>query len=289
MSAAVDLWADECVCGHLETTHAGTGGPCCAPKCTCVRFDRERLDRMDAGEPVAMARLDDEEESVLEKVAELDALGPDGAGVSSSPKTRWTRETAVAAIREVGERVGGAPSVRELLDAGYSGAFASSTLKRIGATFADLTREAGFEPRVRGQRKLRESSGREPQAPDGQEVQTAATAAGRNRDDAPPAPSRDGNASASHETEREPAEQPSRPDESLAPQEPDTVAEDEAATFQPPTVLELLTLARGSELLTVDREHEIFRHLVIEELYRASRDDIIEAVFAELELDGAAA
>lgn len=124
-----------------------------------LEHGRDLLDRMDDGESLR------EPDSEPKEMAEMAAESADEHG--SAPKNKggvppkWTRETVVAAIREVGEKVGGTPRIKDMADAGYISATVNTTLDRIGARWAEVVEDAGFEPRRRGARK---ASGREPKA-----------------------------------------------------------------------------------------------------------------------------
>lgn len=130
--------------------HAGGLGPQPAD-------GRELLDRLDAGEPVG--GLEEAEDSTPRSgavvAAAVDATDPaPGDSASSSPRPRkWTREKAVAAIREVAEQVGHTPSIAEMGAAGY--ATVPQLGARFGCRFSDLVREAGFEPNTRATGFLR--------------------------------------------------------------------------------------------------------------------------------------
>lgn len=80
-------------------------------------------------------------------------------------KATWTREKAVEAIREVGENVGHTPSRAEMSAAGYG--TVPQLGGRLGCSYTDLVREAGYEPNTRATGGRRSSSGREPQSGEG--------------------------------------------------------------------------------------------------------------------------
>lgn len=115
---------------------------------------RELLDRMDAGEPVAEP---EEDETVVAIPAdqledEIEQTVAEHLAEEKRQKVgRWTREAIVAAIKVVGDPLGRAPSHAEMKSAGYGGALAGTTVKRLGVTVAELVAEAGFTPRVRGE------------------------------------------------------------------------------------------------------------------------------------------
>ena len=139
-----------------------------------VERGRELLDRMDAGEPVGLEEgLDELEESASVGHGAVSGSAPaqgdpERGAASSSSRTKWTREKVIEAIREVAEKTGHTPSRKEMAEYGYGGAPQKSTTDRLGATWSDLVREAGYEPLTRassGHRRLPPtSSEREPEA-----------------------------------------------------------------------------------------------------------------------------
>jgi hypothetical protein len=83
---------------------------------------------------------------------EAEAVGAASDSVSSSPapprtRLKWTRERVIEVIREVGEKIGRAPTQSDMKRAGYASAVVTSTtLKRLGASLEELAIEAGFAP-----------------------------------------------------------------------------------------------------------------------------------------------
>jgi hypothetical protein len=130
---------------------------------------RALLDRMDAGEPVGGL----EEAAAVGQTAvsgSAASIGePERAAVSSSPRERkWTREKVVAAIREVGEKVGHTPSHAEMIAAGYGSGRTHDVLYRLGATWAELVQEAGFEPNTKSTGSRRRAAARSEREPEAQ-------------------------------------------------------------------------------------------------------------------------
>lgn len=174
-----------------------------SPKCPTLNGgDMDGLDlleRMDAGEPLSDDQQTEiagaEPEEIEEREPEADEATVAGADDSASAqadqepaepsrssssngggRSKWTREKVIAAIHEVAAKVGHTPSRNEMQDHGYGGVPQKSTTDRLGASWADLVREAGYEPLTRGSgAERRKDSGRDGRAP--QRNMTAAAGA----------------------------------------------------------------------------------------------------------------
>lgn len=122
-----EVWLVPANLADAECEHGRIGG--------CPDCDRRR-----AAEAVA-----------AELVDRLHEVKETGMQNEVDPRTRWTEETVIAAIQEVGGQLGRTPSTTEMRDAGFGGVFQKTTTDRLGKSWAQLVELAGYEPRVRGQ------------------------------------------------------------------------------------------------------------------------------------------
>lgn len=141
-----------------------------------ARREQERargaLEAMDAGEPTRPLEPEPEPRSTR-------------AGVGPGPK--WTRETAIVAIRAYAAREGHPPSSTH----GDRGIPSAPTLKRLFGSFANAIEAAGFDRPTRGTRYVRAGVAQpaerplEPPAAPLEQGDAGSTPATRHRDDEP--------------------------------------------------------------------------------------------------------
>lgn len=127
---------------------------------------RDLLDAMDAGQPLPPAAPDKaarpEEPGPAEPAPHQEEPHRYAGDAPAGGAGKWTRETAIAAIRDVGGELGRTPTQDEMRVRGHGGLLSPHTRGRIGP-WRDLVAAAGFKPRIRGVHVSKARAARKPE------------------------------------------------------------------------------------------------------------------------------